>query len=82
MNPCPTGKQSYPSPNAAWNVINYLSSKAALRSHKNTGKAGGHAYQCRHCGNWHMTQAIPTRYRESIKAKRRIRVYWQEEAQG
>ena len=81
MNRCPTGKQSYPSPNAVWNVINYLSSKSALRTHKQTGKPGGHAYPCPHCGNWHMTQAIPNRRRESIKAKHRDRIYWQEEGQ-
>ena len=55
MNFCSTGKQSYLTATAAWRVIHFLTSKAALHTHKQTGKGGGHAYRCQECGQWHMT---------------------------
>ena len=64
MNSCPTGKQCYPSPTAAWRVIQLLTRKASLRSHKQIGKGGGHAYHCENCGQWHMTTI---RRREPLK---------------
>ena len=65
MNRCPTGKQSYPTANAAWRVIRFLTSKTALHTHKHNGKSGGHAYRCQDCGQWHMTSH---RRRELLKA--------------
>ena len=76
MNPCPTGKQPYPSVNAAWRVIQLLTHKTALHTHKRHGKAGGYAYRCQECGQWHMTSQ---HHRESLKGRPR---QWLEEAQG
>ena len=76
MNPCPTGKQSYPNPTAAWRVIQFLTSKAALHTHKHHGKSGGHAYRCAECGQWHMTIS---RRREPLKVRPQC---WPEEARG
>ena len=76
MNRCPTGKQSYPTANAAWRVINFLTRKAGLRTHKYNGKSGGHAYRCQQCGQWHTTCH---RRREPLKARPRR---WHEEGRG
>ncbi len=75
MTHCPTGKQSYPNPTAAWRVIEFLTSKAALHTHKRHGKSGGHAYHCAECGQWHLTH-----YRRApLKARPQ---QWLEEARG
>lgn len=66
MNSCPTGKQCYPNPTAAWRVIKLLTSKSTLRSHKQISKSGGHAYRCEQCHQWHMTTI---RRREPLKTR-------------
>ncbi|MBK8752336.1 MAG: hypothetical protein IPL99_12130 [Candidatus Competibacteraceae bacterium] len=73
MNPCPTGKQSYPSPTATWRVIHFLTRKSALKTHKHNGTSRGNAYRCAECGQWHMTTH---RRREPLKARP---WQWQEE---
>jgi hypothetical protein len=53
---CPiSGFTSYPTAQAAWNVIRLLTSKRALLTHKQPGKPGGFAYRCAHCHQWHIT---------------------------
>ena len=56
MTPCPiSGKQSYPTPRAAWTVIRLRAGTRSLVSHKQRGKSGGFAYRCAHCHQWHIT---------------------------
>ena len=96
MNFCPTGKQPYPSPTSAWNVIQFLASKAALKTHKASSQGGGYAYQCHKCGQWHMSRrslskdqyqqrtvngCIPLTGNRHEAIKAR-RWQWQEEARG
>lgn len=69
MNCCPTGKHSYLSLTAAWRVIQFLTRKAALRTHKQPGRFVGHAYRCPKCGQWHMTQKDEASRREPLKAR-------------
>ena len=56
MTQCPTGKQPYPTSNAAWRVIRKMSRQSARYTHAR-GSEGGHAYQCVHCKEWHITHA-------------------------
>jgi len=53
---CPTGKQGYPTTNAAWRVIRVMSRQSARYTHAR-GNEGGYAYSCDHCGQWHITSA-------------------------
>lgn len=53
---CPiSGFTSYPTAQAAWNVIRLLTGKRALLIHKQPGKSGGFAYRCAHRHQWHIT---------------------------
>ena len=76
MNPCPTHKQPYPTANAAWRVIQFLTRKAALKTHEYRGTEGGHAYPCPHCKQWHITRSSRPK-----QAKGRPQP-WKEEARG
>ena len=75
MNRCLTAQTSYPTANAAWRVIQFLTSNAALHTHKHNAKPGSHAYRCQECGQWHIT----SRRREPVRTRR---WQWQEEARG
>lgn len=56
MRPCPiSGKQSYPTPGAAWRVIRPRTGTRSLIGHERPGKPGGHAYRCPHGRQWRIT---------------------------
>ena len=70
---CPiSGFTSYPTAQAAWNVIRLLTSKRALMTHKQPGKPGGFAYRCSHCHQWHITSQKNRDHNQSAWSRRRL----------
>ena len=73
MKLCPhNGTPSYPTPHAAWRVIQLRTGQRALVSHKQRGKPGGYAYRCKHCQQWHITHRprwLPSRRPEACHAE-------------
>lgn len=69
---CPiSGFTSYPTAQAAWNVIRLLTGKPALLTHKQPGKLGGFAYRCDYCHQWHITSR-QNRHRPADWRQRRM----------
>ena len=56
---CSTGKIGYPSPAAAWRIIDRLGNNRARHTHARSSK-GGFACRCTECGDWHITRGQRT----------------------
>lgn len=56
---CSTGKIGYPSPAAAWRIIDRLGNNRARHTHAKSGK-GWVAYRCTECDAWHITRGQRT----------------------
>jgi len=64
MPDCPSGKNSYPSPQKAHRALELMGrskmrSVNAFRADWHSGKAG--AYQCSYCGMWHIGHGVHNR---------------------
>lgn len=67
MNRCPqSGKQSYPTADAAWRVLRRQASQRWLHTHKSNGLTGC-AYRCEYCHQWHISrQQHPSHHRRAL----------------
>lgn len=51
---CPTGKQTYPTPNAAWVVLSHIKSRGRY-SNAHSKTHNGNVYRCAECSGWYIT---------------------------
>lgn len=67
MNRCPqSGKQSYPTADAAWRILRRQASQRWLHTHKSNGLTGC-AYRCEYCHQWHTSrQQRPSHHRRAL----------------
>ena len=67
MSFCPTGKQSYPTPNAAWAVLNHIKARGR-HCYSRVKTTQGEVYRCAECSGWHITRHSQTARRREVAA--------------